>query len=174
MFDVLSIIPGKKKQTNSGWTSFNAICCGHRGHKADRRSRGGIKFEGSTNWVMHCFNCGFSCSFTLGKVINPKARQFMVWCGVDSEQVQKWSLESLQQKDLLDFTQEKKHEVVTNFKSRPLPKGELLDTSNPRHKIYTDYLNKRKIDLTKYSFTVTPDDKYRNQFRVKSYSATAV
>jgi len=166
MFDVLSLIPGKKKITNSGWTSFNAICCGHRGHKADRRSRGGIKFEGSNNWVMHCFNCGFSCSFTLGKVINPKTRQFMIWCGTDSEQVQRWSLESLQHKDLLDFTQEKKKQETVNFKSRPLPKGELLDTTNPRHKIYTDYLNKRKIDLTKYSFTVTPDDKYRNQFRV--------
>lgn len=167
MFDVLSLIPGKKKQTNSGWTSFNAVCCGYRGHKADRRGRGGIKFEGNTNWVMHCFNCGFSCNFTLGKVISPKARQFMIWCGVDNEQVQRWSLESLQNKDLLDFTQEKKkYEQVSNFKHRPLPKGELLDPANPKHKIYTEYLNKRKIDLTKYSFTVTPDDQARNQYRV--------
>ena len=166
MFDILSLIPGKKKQTTSGWTSFNAICCSHRGHTPDRRGRGGIKFEGSTNWVIHCFNCNFSCNFVLGKVISPKARQFMIWCGVDSEQVQRWSLESLQHKDLLDFTTEKKRENVLNFKHRPLPKGEILDPTNPRHKIYTDYLNKRKIDLTKYSFTVTPDDKYRNQYRI--------
>lgn len=166
MFDILSLIPGKKKQTNSGWTSFNAICCSHRGHTPDRRGRGGIKFEGNTNWVMHCFNCNFSCNFALGKVISPKARQFMIWCGVDSEQVQRWSLESLQHKDLLDFTTEKKHELITNFKHRSLPKGEILDPANPRHKIYTDYLNKRKIDITKYSFTVTPDDKYRNQYRI--------
>jgi hypothetical protein len=166
MFDILSLIPGKKKQTTSGWTSFNAICCSHRGHTPDRRGRGGIKFEGSNNWVMHCFNCNFSCNFVLGKVISPKARQFMIWCGVDSGQVQRWSLESLQHKDLLDFTTEKKHEHVLNFKHRPLPKGEILDPTNPRHKIYTDYLNKRKIDLTKYSFTVTPDDKYRNQYRI--------
>jgi hypothetical protein len=166
MFDILSLIPGKKKQTTSGWTSFNAICCSHRGHTPDRRGRGGIKFEGSNNWVMHCFNCNFSCNFVLGKVISPKARQFMIWCGVDSEQVQRWSLESLQHKDLLDFTTEKKNEPALNFKHRPLPIGEILDPTNPRHKIYTDYLNKRKIDLTKYSFTVTPDDKYRNQYRI--------
>jgi hypothetical protein len=167
MFDILSLIPGKKKQTGSGWTSFNAICCGHRGHKADRRSRGGVKFDGSTNWVMHCFNCSFSCSFTLGKSISPKTHQFLVWCGADGEQVQRWSLESLQNKDLLDFSQEqKKQEQAITFKSKQLPAGEVLDTTNPRHKIYTEYLNKRKIDLTKYSFTVTPDDKGRNQFRV--------
>jgi hypothetical protein len=79
MFDILSLIPGKKKQTTSGWTSFNAICCSHRGHTPDRRGRGGIKFEGSNNWVMHCFNCNFSCNFVLGKVISPKARQFMIF-----------------------------------------------------------------------------------------------
>lgn len=167
MFDILSLIPGKKKQTTSGWTSYNAICCGPRGHSPDRRGRGGIKFDGNTNWVVHCFNCGFSCGFTLGKVIDPRTRQFLIWCGADSEQVQRWSLESLQQKDLLDFTtEEKKYEQAINFKSRPLPLGEILDPSNPRHKIYVDYLNKRKIDITKYSFTVTPDDKGRNQFRV--------
>jgi len=167
MFDILSLTPGKKKQTSSGWTSFNAICCGHRGHKADRRSRGGIKFDGNTNWVMHCFNCGFSCSFTLGKSISPKTRQFLVWCGADSEQVQRWSLESLQNKDLLDFSQDqKKLDTAISFKAKTLPKGEILDPTNPRHKLYVDYLNKRKIDITKYSFTVTPDDKGRNQYRV--------
>ena len=166
MFDILSLIPGKKKQTSSGWTSFNAICCGPRGHSPDRRGRGGIKFDGNTNWVAHCFNCGFSCGFTMGKIIDPRTRQFLIWCGADSEQVQRWSLESLQNKDLFDFTTEKKEYGQLEFNAKPLPKGEKLDPTNPKHKIYTDYLNDRKIDLTKYSFTVTPDDKYRNQRRI--------
>jgi len=42
MFDILSLVPGKKKQSSSGWTSFNAICCGHKGHRPDTRFRGGI------------------------------------------------------------------------------------------------------------------------------------
>jgi hypothetical protein len=166
MFDILSLIPGRKKQTTSGWTSFNAICCGPRGHNPDTRGRGGIKFDGTTNWLYHCFNCGYSCGFTMGRIIEPKTRQFLIWCGADSEQVQRWSLESLQNKDLFDFTQEKKEYTPLEFNAKPLPKGEKLDPSNPRHKIYTDYLISRKIDLTKYSFTVTPNDKYRNQRRI--------
>jgi DNA primase len=166
MFDISSLIPGRKKQTQSGWTSFNAICCSHRGHKADKRGRGGIKFDGATNWVMHCFNCGYSCNFTLGKSISPKTRQFLIWCGVDKEQVQRWSLESLQNKDILDFTRELKKRENIKFKNKQLPPGEVLDTTNPRHKIYTEYLRKRCIDTNKYTFTVTPEDKDRNQFRI--------
>ncbi len=167
MFDISSLIPGRKKQTASGWTSFNAICCSHRGHKPDRRGRGGIKFDGQTNWVMHCFNCNFSCSFTLGKSINPKTRQFLIWCGVDSEQVQRWSLESLQHKDLLDFIKpnSKKHSI--NFKSKDLPKGaEKLEPKNTLHKMYLDYLERRSIDTERYEFYITPNDKGRNSDRI--------
>lgn len=115
---------------------------------------------------MHCFNCGYSCNFTLGKSISPKTRQFLIWCGVDKEQVQRWSLESLQNKDILDFTRELKKRENIKFKNKQLPPGEVLDTTNPRHKIYTEYLRKRCIDTNRYKFTVTPEDKDRNQFRI--------
>lgn len=167
MFDISSLIPGKKKQTGSGWTSFNAICCGHNGHRPDIRGRGGLKFEGQTNWLYHCFNCGFSCGFTLGRTISIKTRQLLLWCGADNEQVQRWSLESLQHKDLLDFSQERvTHELIA-FKSKELPDGEILDPANPAHKLYTDYLLERKINLDKYVFMVTPNDPMsRNKNRV--------
>jgi len=157
MFDILSIIPGKKKNTSSGWTSFNAVCCGHRGHKSDRRGRGGIKFDGQTNWIMHCFNCRFSCGFQLGKSITPKTRDFLQWCGVDKEQVQRWSLESLQHKDLLDYIEPKRRERIA-FAEKKLPDGELLDKNNPEHKVFVDYLQGRKIDIESYPFLVTPHD----------------
>lgn len=165
MFDITSLIPGRKKQTGSGWTSFNAICCVHRGHTADRRGRGGLKFDGQTNWVMHCFNCSFSCSFTLGRSIGGKTRQFLIWCGADTEQVQRWSLESLQHKDLLDFTKTKQTNQI-KFKPKTLPQGETLDYTNPKHQVYTEYLLNRKIDLDKYSFTITPSDTGRNKHRI--------
>lgn len=165
MFDILSIIPGKKKQTQSGWTSFNAICCSHRGHKPDRRGRGGIKFDGQTNWVMHCFNCNYSCSFTLGRTINSKTRQFLLWCGVDNEQIQRWSLESLQHKDILDFIVKQKREEI-KFKSKKLPDGELLIRNNPQHKFFVDYLLKRKVNLEKYEFYVNPNSKGRAQYGI--------
>jgi hypothetical protein len=165
MFDILSIIPGKKKQTSSGWTSFNALCCSHRGHTPDRRGRGGIKFDGQTNWVMHCFNCNYSCSFTLGRTINNKTRQFLTWCGVDNEQIQRWSLESLQHKDILDFIIKQKREEV-KFKTKKLPDGDLLEVNNPQHKFFVDYLQKRKVNLDKYEFYVNPNSKNRTQYGI--------
>lgn len=170
MFDILTIVPGKKKRTGSGWTSFNAICCSHRGHKPDRRSRGGIKFDGQYNWVMHCFNCGYSCNFTLGRSISAKTRQFLTWCGIDIQQIQKWSLESLQHKDMLDFTQPERPKVHTiNFSERSLPKGAIkLEPKTALHKIYLEYLRKRSIDTSRYDFYITPDgkDRYGNRIIV--------
>lgn len=165
MFDILSLISGKKKQTSSGWISFNAVCCGHRGHRPDTRQRGGIKKDGY-NWVMHCFNCNYSCSFTLGKSIGNKTKQFLVWCGVDTSQIQKWSLESLQQKDLVEVLLQQQKSETVKFKSKKLPEGELLDESNNQHKFYIDYLRKRKVDYTQYDFYVNPNGNLRSKYGI--------
>ena len=165
MFDILSIIPGKKKQTHSGWTSFNAVCCSHYGHRPDKRMRCGIKFDGQ-NWSMHCFNCGFKCNFVLGRSIGNKTRSLLNWCGIDEVEIQRWSLESLQHKDLLDFTQQPKKKVKIKFNDHTLPEGELVDVDNPRHKVYVDYLHKRKIDIDNYPFLITPDENGRMANRV--------
>lgn len=164
MFDILSVIPGKKKITSSGWTSFNAICCTHYGHKADKRARGGIRFDDS-NWTYHCFNCGFKCNFTLGRSISVKTRQLLKWCGIDEIEIQRWSLESLQQKDLLDFTKPKP-KVKIKFNEHTLPDGELVDKNNPSHKVFADYLTNRKIDSTEYPFLITPNEPSRMGNRV--------
>lgn len=164
MFDILSIIPGKKKHTSSGWTSFNAICCTHFGHKADRRSRGGIRFDGN-NWTYHCFNCGFKCNFTLGRTITVKTRQLLKWCGIDDLEIQRWNLESLQHKDLLDFTKPKQ-KVKIKFNEHKLPDGELVDENNPAHKVFVDYLRSRKIDTSEYPFLITPEGEGRMNNRV--------
>ena len=166
MFDILSLVPGKKKQTSSGWHSFNAVCCGHRGHRIDTRHRGGIKFEGSNNWIMHCFNCSYSCSFTLGRTINNKTKQFLIWCGIDPDQVQRWSLESLQHKDLLDFTKTVKQRDPIKFKNKELPDGELLDIDNPSHLKFIEYLEKRNVKYDSYPFLITPQDEGRNSNRI--------
>ena len=164
MFDILSVLPGKKKQTSSGWTSFNAICCTHFGHRQDKRMRGGIKFDG-TNWSMHCFNCGFKCNFVLGRSISTKTRNLLVWCGIDDQQVKRWSLESLQHKDLIDFTQPTKQKVKIKFNEHKLPEGEIVDSYNPLHKVYVEYLESRKIDSS-YPFLITPNEKGRMANRV--------
>ena len=165
MFDILSILPGKKKQTRSGWTSFNAICCTHFGHRQDKRMRGGIKFDGN-NWSMHCFNCQFKCNFVLGRSITVKTQNLLVWCGIDVQQVKRWSLESLQQKDLIDFTQPKKQKIKIKFNDHTLPDGEIVDSNNPLHKVYVEYLQGRKIDSNSYPFLITPNETGRMANRV--------
>lgn len=166
MFEILSLVPGKKKQTSSGWYSFNAVCCGHRGHRADTRYRGGLKFEGPSNWIMHCFNCNYSCSFTLGRMINNKTKQFLIWCGSDPDQIQRWSLESLQHKDLLDYTKPTKNRDPIKFKSKDLPDGEILDIDNIKHHKFIEYIERRNVKYDTYPFMVTPNDLGRNSNRI--------
>lgn len=165
MFDILNVIPGKKKLTQSGWYSFNAICCHHRGHKSDKRGRGGIRLDGE-NWSMHCFNCGFKCGFMLGKSITKNTKQLLIWSGIDEQQIQRWSLESLQHKDLLNFVQIKKSKKKIKFKDHVLPAGEFLDKNNPMHKVYVDYVQARGINVSDYPFMITPNETGRQGNRI--------
>jgi len=165
VFDILSIIPGKKKRTQSGWHSFNAVCCQYRGHNADRRGRGGIHMDGE-NWSYHCFNCGFKSGFTLGKQLTKNTKQLLSWCGMDPDDINKYSLESLQHKDLLDFVKVKKEKKKVKFKEVNLPDAELLDVDNPKHSVFIEYLKNRKIDISRYPFMCTPDAEGRQSNRV--------
>ncbi len=91
----------------------------------------------------------------------------MIWSGVDSEQVQRWSLESLQHKDLLDFSGEIIPRKKIKFKEHTLPPdAEMLDIHNPAHKVYTDYLLKRDIRPAEYPFMITPHAVGRNNNRI--------
>jgi len=165
MFDILSIIPGKKKNTQSGWTSFNAICCGFKGHKPDQRMRGGVKFDGE-NWAYACFNCGFKTGFTLGKSIAPNTRKLLQYCGIEDSQITKWSLESLQHRDLLDYVRVKKQKSRIKFQDHTLPAGELIDVNNKKHDTFSEYLLKRGINPDSYPFLITPHEKGRNGNRI--------
>ena len=89
-----------------------------------------------------------------------------MWFGIDETQIQRWSLESLQQKDLLDFTSPTRLRKNHVFKTQQLPKSVELDTTNPAHNTFTQYLHNRKIDTDKYKFFVTPADKGRNANRI--------
>lgn len=166
MFDILQIIPGNKKLTQSGWYSFNAPCCHHRGHKSDKRSRGGIKKDGENNWSFHCFNCGYKCGFILGKSLTKNTKTLLSWSGIDEQQINRWNLESLQHKDLLDYVKIKKEKNRVKFKEHKLPEGELLDSNNIEHTKFIDYLKNRKINLQNYPFIVTPNDTGRLNNRI--------
>jgi hypothetical protein len=165
VFDILQVIPGKKKFTQSGWHSFNAVCCHYRGHKSDTRGRGGIKFEGD-NWSYHCFNCGFKTNFTLGRHISKGTRLLLAYCGMDKEEIDRYNLESLQHRDILDIVLTKKERKQIKFETKPLPQGEIISEDNEKHKVYVEYLKNRKMDISQYPFMCTPDLEGRQANRI--------
>jgi len=155
MIDILSYIPQKRKHTSSGWVSFNAPCCVHRGESQDKRLRGGLK-QNEFDWSYHCFNCGFTASFVPGRPVSYKARKILGWLGVDSTDIERLNLESLKRKSLLDLTAERNtiKQTQIDFDEKEVPEGvELIDPELDQHKHYQEYLDKRGIVL-EYPFLV--------------------
>ena len=146
MIDVVSFLPGKRKQTSSGWVSVNAPCCVHRGESVDRRMRGGIKSspDGSFSW--HCFNCGYTASFVLGRNLTFKARKLLEWMNVPQEEIERINLESLKNKSIEGLLQER--QVVADriqgieFEERDLPAE-----THPLTESAEEYLRNRCIPL---------------------------
>lgn len=159
MFDILSIIPSKKKHTSSGWYAFNAVCCHHRGHKPDRRARAGIIFTDEKNWSYNCFNCNFKCGFVLGNSFTRNTKQLLEWCGVDKLQIEKYSFESFSSREVVETTRNKIISQTVFFTEKQLPDGAILiDESNPEHQIHIDYLVKRGLSIDDYQFYCVPNE----------------
>ena len=155
MIDLLSYIPQKRKHTSSGWVSFNAPCCTHNGETQDKRLRGGIKQQ-DDDWSYHCFNCGFTASFVVGRSVGYKARKLLEWLGVDSTDIERLNLESLKRKSLLDLTSERNtiKQRHVDFEEKEIPAGvERIDENNRDHFHYVEYLKKRGI-IFGYPFLV--------------------
>jgi hypothetical protein len=89
-----------------------------------------------------------------------------LWCGIDDLEIKRWSLESLQHKDLLDFTNQPKKKIKIKFKDHELPLGELVDKNNSLHKVYLDYLQRRGVSSDEYPFLITPQSPGRMGNRV--------
>lgn len=156
MLDILSLIHGKKRTTLSGWHSFNAVCCQHRGHKADKRGRAGILFDGSC-WTYSCFNCNFKCGVSPGKNFSNNVRTLLVWLGLDYQQIDKLSFENYRSGYDSAF-QESLKPIIINFDKKYLPEGsELLTIGNDCHKPYIEYLYSRSLSMEKYKYYVTPN-----------------
>ena len=137
MLDVVSSLPAKRKNTASGWISFNAPCCVHKGESTDRRQRGGLKST-DQGWSFHCFNCGFTASFIQGRNLSFKARRLLEWLAVPAEEIERINLESLRHRSvqgILDDRRRVANEIQgIRFEDRDLPVDfALIDHNMPRH-----------------------------------------
>jgi len=146
MIDVVTYLPGKRKQTASGWISFNAPCCIHRGDTQDRRSRGGLKPTADGSWSYHCFNCGYTASFILGRNITFKARRLLEWLNVPAEEIERINLESLKQRSIEGLLGERQQVAdrlaAIEFEDKDLPAD--TQTLNPQA---IEYLTTRRIPM---------------------------
>jgi hypothetical protein len=146
MIDVVSFLPGKRKQTSSGWLSVNAPCCVHRGESADRRMRGGIKTtpDGSFSW--HCFNCGYTASFVLGRTLTFKARRLLEWLNVPQEEIERINLESLKHRSIEGLLG-KRQAVMQQLQTIEFEDRDLPATTQPLNDSAKEYLQNRSIAL---------------------------
>jgi len=146
MIDVVSFLPGKRKQTASGWISFNAPCCVHRGDNQDRRQRGGIKPSPDGSWSYHCFNCGYTASFVLGRNLTFKARKLLEWMNVPQEEIERMNLESLKHKSIEGLLGERQR-VVNQLQNIVFEDRDLPADTQPLNADGEAYLRSRRLPL---------------------------
>jgi hypothetical protein len=159
MIDVISYLPARRKPSASGWTSFNAPCCEHNGESRDRRSRGGIKTN-ATGWSYHCFNCGYTASFIMGRNLSFKARKLLSWLGVPAEEIERINLESLKHRNMEGLLTDRERTSRTlqgiEFEERDLPPASELVTT--QHHPHWDYLRSRGVPEDYPVMTVVEND----------------
>ena len=146
MIDVVSFLPAKRKHTSSGWISFNAPCCIHRGNSQDKRQRGGIKPGADGSWSYHCFNCGYTASFVLGRNLTYKARQLLKWLNVPIEEIERINLESLKHKSIEGLLSERQ-EIVNRLQNIEFEDKDLPAETQELNEFAKEYLQKRCVPL---------------------------
>jgi len=117
-----TLLPPRAKSSPSGWTSFNAPCCQHRGHSPDTRKRGGIRFD-SDGIVFNCFNCKFSTGWQPGSPFGEKMKTFSRWLGANEDDIKTMIFESLKTEGP-EYKPEQ-HQSKIDFIDKPLPEGSL-------------------------------------------------
>ena len=141
MIDVVAYLPAKRKQTPSGWISFNAPCC------ADKRQRGGLKVS-DQGWSYHCFNCQFTASFILGRSVGFKARKLLGLLNVPERDIDLLNLESLRHRSIEGILDERQtvFNALSDIKFEENedfpPHAELL---TPEHTVYWQYVQGRCV-----------------------------
>jgi 5S rRNA maturation endonuclease (ribonuclease M5) len=166
MLDILSYLPTKRKKTSSEWISFNAVCCTHNNESLDRRGRGGVILDKEHDWRYHCFNCGFTTGFTLGRPVAIKARKLLGWIGVSKVDIDWLNLESLRHRSINDILDDRNKTISNHvhFKEIDLPPTARLITKNDSK--FVDYLTQRSLAFDQYAFMITPGDRARNKNRI--------
>jgi hypothetical protein len=123
-----TLIPPRAKASPSGWTSFNAPCCHHRGHSQDTRKRGGLRFDNGVSY--NCFNCKFTANWQPGRALTEKFKSLCKWMGANDDDINTMIFEALKTES--PEYEHKLEDAKVMFESKELPEGAmpLLDWVN--------------------------------------------
>lgn len=141
MLDILDYLPAKRKQTPSGWISFNCPVCN------EKRSRGGLKLN-DQGWSYHCFNCGHTASFVLGRTLGYKATTLLEHLGVPEVEINALNLESLRHRSIHGILDDRARVAnaisdISFEEFDEFPPGSELITQE--HAYYWKYLRDRRV-----------------------------
>ena len=175
---VLAYLPAKRKQTPSGWLSFNAPCCVHNGTGADKRQRGGvIQSEGGISY--HCFNCGFKASWVPGRNFSHKMRKLLQWIGTPDDVINKVALDVMRENEGVEA--QTRIAQLPTLNTVPLPESarklqdwadycELEPTGVDKNllKIF-EYMKQRNLFIDDTNYYWTPELAYRDRLIIPFY-----
>ena len=175
----LSILPSKRRRSQAGWLSFNAVCCHHNGDSTDTRGRGGCITNPDGGVSYHCFNCQFKTSYQPGRPLSFKFRKLLNWLGADPTEVKRLVIEAIRVKELIRPEDIRAPEEEIVFEARSLPPEAQsflalaefykLAEYQSTPKLFTDavhYALDRKIDTIKYDLYWTPEIEHKLNHRV--------
>ena len=156
---LLAHLPPKRKQTPSGWISFNAPCCD------DKRQRGGFIINGGDAVSYHCFNCQFKASWQPGRPVSQKMSKLMRLLNISDTAINQLRLEALR---LNDHTPTSVQSIIPKFEPRALPPESepitsLLDHIPDKLVPVLEYLHSRNLYLEDYPFYWTPKIGFSNR-----------
>lgn len=163
---ILSYLPAKRKQTPSGWISFNAPCCD------DKRQRGGLIVNAGDAVSYHCFNCGVKASWQPGRSLSKNMKSFMQQLGIDDSTISKLGFDALRLLNEQSNTIAKS--IVPKFDIRALPIdaepiSNFLDNIPDKLVPILEYMNSRSLYLEDYNFHWTPKFGYNNRLIIPYY-----
>jgi hypothetical protein len=176
---VFQLLPTRKKISQNGWTSFNAVCCSHNSETADTRGRGGIKTNnGQISY--HCFNCGYTASFIPGRHLSFRFRKLLAWLGADDLTIRRLVIDAVRIKELVapeELEKLPEEEIVYEARSLPEQARNVVELANfysigdynnvPAELLASiEYIHRRSIDPNRYNFFWTPEEAYNLHRRI--------
>lgn len=163
------LLPPRLKTSPSGWFSFNAPCCHHRGHSQDKRKRGGVRFEGD-GIIYNCFNCKFTTGWQPGSQFGEKMKTLSRWLGAGEDFIKELIFEALKTEGD-DYIPEY-HQPKIEFAAKGMPEGAMMiskwldiydDNIGEFLNPVIEYITERGFDPLDNNFYWSPSDGYSDR-----------